>query len=488
MPTISWKGSAPAIAGVTKWTFTTAGTIGDIITVTVGSKSYAYTTTSATIATFLPLLATALEALSATTYPEFAEITWSSVSPLLVATNDTAGRPSIITVSTNSATTTINSGTVTGATNATPIVITSTAHGLASGSTVTVASVGGNTAANGTWVITVVDANSFSLRTSVGNGAYTSGGTWTAATGSTTTISSGPHDISTAANYSGGALPVASDTLIIDLEGARLKYGLQTQSAVVLASRRIVAKDVEIGLPATNRDGTAYTEYRQTYWQQTATADYVNTDSGRIKLDHLAGLTTYEQDKSGNGTETGIPAVLLKGTHASNAWTINGGNAGIAFFAGETSTILTLNVGPRTTVALGTGCTNATLTNYGGTLYVNSAIATALNHPSAGGGTTTIEGTGTVAQITMQSGTCHYNTTGILSGTTVLGGSATLTFDDDQRAKDVTNPVKIYSSTVTFSDIKAVIAGGYTLEYHNCAPASLRVCPHSDVTVATMDP
>lgn len=70
-------------------------------------------------------------------------------------------------------------GVITGATNATPIVITAAAHGLTTGMKTTVASVGGNTAANGTWVITRVDANSFSLDTSVGNGAYTSGGTWT---------------------------------------------------------------------------------------------------------------------------------------------------------------------------------------------------------------------------------------------------------------------------------------------------------------------
>jgi hypothetical protein len=69
-------------------------------------------------------------------------------------------------------------GTVTGATNASPIVITAASHGLTTGMKVTIASVGGNTAANGTFTITVVNANSFSLDSSTGNGAYTSGGTW----------------------------------------------------------------------------------------------------------------------------------------------------------------------------------------------------------------------------------------------------------------------------------------------------------------------
>jgi hypothetical protein len=70
--------------------------------------------------------------------------------------------------------------TVTNATNATPIVITtSAAHLFADNDYVIVASVGGNTAANGTWKITWLSGTTFSLDTSVGNGAYTSGGTAT---------------------------------------------------------------------------------------------------------------------------------------------------------------------------------------------------------------------------------------------------------------------------------------------------------------------
>jgi Ubiquitin-activating enzyme E1 FCCH domain len=67
---------------------------------------------------------------------------------------------------------------ISGATNATPIVIqTSTAHGLTSNDLVTISSVGGNTNANGNWQITVVDSTHFDLIGSVGNSAYTSGGT-----------------------------------------------------------------------------------------------------------------------------------------------------------------------------------------------------------------------------------------------------------------------------------------------------------------------
>jgi hypothetical protein len=69
-------------------------------------------------------------------------------------------------------------GSITDATNASPIVITSASHGHQTGAQVTITGVGGNTAANGTFVITRVDANSYSLDGSTGNGAYTTGGTW----------------------------------------------------------------------------------------------------------------------------------------------------------------------------------------------------------------------------------------------------------------------------------------------------------------------
>lgn len=67
--------------------------------------------------------------------------------------------------------------TITGATNATPISITCAGHGYSTGDTVVLASVGGNTSANGVWEITVTGTDTFTLDGSVGNAAWTSGGT-----------------------------------------------------------------------------------------------------------------------------------------------------------------------------------------------------------------------------------------------------------------------------------------------------------------------
>lgn len=67
--------------------------------------------------------------------------------------------------------------TITAATNATPIVVTCGSHDIKVDSWVHVQGVGGNTAANGPWRVQAVSATTVTLMASIGNGAYTSGGT-----------------------------------------------------------------------------------------------------------------------------------------------------------------------------------------------------------------------------------------------------------------------------------------------------------------------
>jgi hypothetical protein len=417
MASIYWTGGAATVAGLKTWTFATAGTIGDIITVTIGTKIVTYATTSATIATFLPLLKAYLASLSSSVYPEFAEVTWGNTTATITATDITAGKPSNILVATNSSGTTINSAS--------------------------------------------------------------------SSTGTATVVSSGPEDISTAANYSGGAVPSAADTLTIDKEGARLKYGLSSQSAVLLAVRRITAQDVEIGLTRENIDGTAYPEYRAQYWQQTATSDYVNTKSGMIKLNHGTAQTTFQCDASGSGVETGVPAVLLCGTHASNAWNIFGGNVGFAWFAGDAARVNVGRIDAGAKVTCGIGCVIDTWNNFGGSLFINSAIAAALNHPAVGAAKTIINGLGAVAQITAQGGTIWFNSTGTLGGNTVLGNNAVFSLDQDQRTKTITNPIQLFSAAAQVFDSYGVVSGGLTLQYKNCVGRPV-LKPNSAIVITAL--
>lgn len=71
-----------------------------------------------------------------------------------------------------------DTGSVTSASNASPVVITtSAAHGLTTGTRVTIAGVTGSSTANGTFVATVLTTTTFSLDGTSAGGAGT-GGTW----------------------------------------------------------------------------------------------------------------------------------------------------------------------------------------------------------------------------------------------------------------------------------------------------------------------
>ena len=111
------------------------------------------------------------------------------------------------------------SGSVTGATNAAPIVITSTAHGLTTGQRVTISGVLGNTAANGTFTIIRIDANTFSLNGTTGNGAYTSGGTWhTSGWYKYEPAIAGGSGFETGKSYEGRVQGVIGGTAVVDID------------------------------------------------------------------------------------------------------------------------------------------------------------------------------------------------------------------------------------------------------------------------------
>lgn len=106
----------------------------------------------------------------------------SSITPVLADVNDAvafiaaqAYLPELVTKGT--ATFEATSTTVADATNTSPVVITTSVdHPCTTGEIVVVTDVIGNTGANGTWYIEVLSNTTFSLLTSIGNGAYVSGG------------------------------------------------------------------------------------------------------------------------------------------------------------------------------------------------------------------------------------------------------------------------------------------------------------------------
>src|SRR5262249_58183046 len=130
-----------------------------------------------------------------------------------------------------------------------------------------------------------------------------------------------------------------------------------------------------------------YYEYRPQYLQYgtsgvggTVTV-VIAGGAGRIKLDQGSAPVFWNITSPAQRVDSGIPAVLLKGTNAANVLNVNRGDVGLAFFGGETAALAALNVGYETnpagdsTVWLGAGASlaNTTVVQTGGNLTVNSA-------------------------------------------------------------------------------------------------------------------
>ena len=105
---------------------------------------------------------------------------------------------------------------ITNATNAAPIVITSTAHGLATGEQIYIDGIQGNKAANGLWNIVKVDADTFSLVGSAGDGEYTGSNSGSV---QVTTLQNGAAGVNEVQTITASATPTGG-TWTISFDGA----------------------------------------------------------------------------------------------------------------------------------------------------------------------------------------------------------------------------------------------------------------------------
>ncbi len=376
MASTRWRGGAAKATQVNTFTFAGTWEVGDLIRVSAGSKSWDYAVTSTVIATFLPLFVTAFEALAAADYPELAEVTASGATPVLTLTCNTAGVPFSITL--------------------TPL---EAGGGAADAQTIEAAGI--------------------------------------ATTGTVATAATGPNHWDNALNWSGGAVPVNADVVTLDFSADQIKYGL-AQSGVTLAALYVTSSfSGELGLPVTNQDGTSYPEYRSRYLAIGATlcviGDGDGRGSGRVNIDFGTVQTAMTVRATGTGLESDTEAVQLKGTHASNALTVAGGEVAVAGFNGEVSTLLTLKESSGT-VRLGPAVTLGTVTQTGGTLTLHGAATTVTRTA----GSTTLRGSGAYATLRVDGGSVVYASSGTVTNLFVQSGG-TMDYSQDTRARTVSN-------------------------------------------------
>lgn len=221
----------------------------------------------------------------------------------------------------------------------------------------------------------------------------------TASTGTATLAASivphGRHEGDNADNFSAGAVLANNDNLSFPDGAIDLLYDMSfgVQLASIQKSRQFTGK---VGLAVTNADDSSlpYTEYRGLYAVTTnnsvTTTANLETGaqgqgSGRFKWNFGAGQCTVNVYGKGTRELTGVPCILILGTHASNELNNLAGDVGVAFYYGETSTFAVVRNGDgpqsvaHTTLGVGVTLSSATVTINGGTLESNSAIS-AVNH------------------------------------------------------------------------------------------------------------
>ncbi len=238
----------------------------------------------------------------------------------------------------------------------------------------------------------------------------------------TLTANSGPCDLGTAANYSGGVLPATGDTLIFSDNSVNVAYTLDALSAVTLAVLRIEKTYTGlIGLPetqhATSTDGltadTSFAEVRPQYMDTGWTLGEINenlsgksqTGSGRLKLKNRVAGTTNIYDSASTGSDANLPPIQMLSLHASHVINVLGGTVGLCVGAGETSTAGTVNISGGNYVQ-GSGATITTHKTYGGNVQIDF---TAMGSIYTYGGVTTRLGSVAVTTGTHILGGTFYN-------------------------------------------------------------------------------
>jgi hypothetical protein len=313
----------------------------------------------------------------------------------------------------------------------------------------------------------------------------------------TATASTGPHDGKNADNWTTGSIPTTSDNVVWDGRALYdMLYGLDFSSVVVTSLKITNGFRKVIGLPEINFDSQSnqYEEYRGTYLQFRSTAlDITGAGGGsqRLKLD-LGSATACTCNVASNGRKSGgqsqeaaIPAVLLKGTNASNVLRVTKGDVGVAFFDGEAAHLGTLHVGPGqdATVQCGDGVdiANATVTQSGGILTIDSATG-AGTIVQTGGIINILDGAH--AAITAQDSFVFYESAGTLTTLTNRAGG-NVEFSTDA-SRTVTNTTLYADSTLSDTGKTVTPTNGWDLNGCGLEDVTLIVGKHLTLTPSSI--
>jgi len=310
------------------------------------------------------------------------------------------------------------------------------------------------------------------------------------------TANSGPNDYGTAANWSTGLVPANDEDVVFENSSVSCLYGLAVSGVTVDTVTQKQSFTGHLGLPRNNANG--YVEYRPMSLETGAT-DSISlgqgegTGSGRIKIKapNLTAAFAVNIYNSGTRAETGIPCILLTtGTQSNDTtMTVNKGDVGVAFFAGETAVIDVLDIGymdrplSDATVVCGDSGTGTdvspltTINKTGGKLSVASNAVTITQTD----GEISVGNAATVTTLNVDGGTAFYNSIGICT-TGVVGGGAILDFRQDGRDHEFTN-CSIYETGAIYDPGKTVTwTNGIDLQRCRPIDVTLDIGTHQTLT------
>jgi hypothetical protein len=273
----------------------------------------------------------------------------------------------------------------------------------------------------------------------------------------------GPNDLANGQNWSGGVALANGDAAVFDNGNVPVKYNLNTSLTGISVSIESGYSGA-IGLPFINSNSsTSYAEYRPTSLTLAGGTAMVNGPAlTRCNLAFGANTATVRVLATGQRVDKYTPVVLVTGGNGSSELDVTKGDVGVAFYQGTTATFPVLktsyvtNASSDVAVVCGAGATLTTIVKNGGSLTLSSDVTTLVQETS--GGTVTIAA-GAVTTLDLQGGTAVYNSTGTL-GSATISNNGVLDFDQDPRARTVTNPIQLYGDNATLRDNQKAVNSG----------------------------
>lgn len=297
------------------------------------------------------------------------------------------------------------------------------------------------------------------------------------------TTATGPNYWDNTDNWSGNTVPVDNDTVVFDSGAVDCLYGLSTgiQPAATTVTLGYAGK---IGLPEINTSGgtaLTYSEYRTKFltFDDNSVTNTVTIGGGsgdgssRLKFDFGAGQTALTVLNTGSTGGKGDPAVICKGTHASNAFNVQNGSAGFGYIAGDSTTIATLRVGTdansSASVTSGADCTLTTIVLSGGSLAVNSNTTTTTQYAG-----TLTQYAGAPATLRVYGGKYVDRSTSTIGTELTVGSVGVYDRSGDNRSKTVTPVIQLFSGS-QFLDPNASITYTAGFKTNGCRLADCKV-------------